>query len=173
MKRRTLLTGAFVGTAALALGVQLIPSSFESSEQDTEQNSEHRLLFAALIPVLLDGALPQISSHREQAINRTLDAIGATISALPETQQEELEDLLQKMESRFYLLFLSGSMTPVLLKQPDELIDMLESWRNHYTALLQSAYVGLREVIMASYYSCPEHWARMQYAKPNFIVNAE
>lgn len=80
MQRRTFLTGAFAATTALALGasVYLPPSQWPGAEQ---QN--HRALFAILLPVLLDGALPQMPGPRQQAIDRTLDAIDTTIATLP------------------------------------------------------------------------------------------
>jgi hypothetical protein len=50
-------------------------------------------------------------------------------------------------------------------------VAMLESWRHHYLALLQTAYLGLRELVMASYYACPEHWGAIGYAKPSFLLD--
>ncbi|MBR9727710.1 TAT leader-containing periplasmic protein [Shewanella intestini] len=166
MNRRTFITGAFVSTAALAVGVNL-STSFTRQEH---VQSSHRMLFATLIPIFLDGALPDVATHKEQAINRTLNTIEATINVLPQEQREEITLLLNMLESRFSLLLITGSLTPLILRQPFELIDMLESWRQHFITLLNTAYLGLREVIMASYYASPEHWGRLQYVKPTFVV---
>ncbi|WP_282110049.1 TAT leader-containing periplasmic protein [Shewanella algicola] len=167
MKRRTFITGAFAGTAALALGVNLYSPTLTTASDDIH----HRVLFSVFIPIFLDGSLPEVANHREMAINRTLDAIVQSIDHLPQAQQDELMELLDLLEGRFGLLLLSGSMTPLLGRDPQQLIDMLESWRYNFLDMLKTAYSGLRELIMASYYACPEHWGNLRYAKPTFLVS--
>lgn len=164
MNRRSLLTGAFATTAALALGVTLYRPELES--MDDADSDEHRELFAVLLPVLLDGALPQMASPRQAAIERTLDAIAQTMAILPDDQRAELELLLSGLENRFGALLLTGSFTPLLLRSPAQLVTMLEDWRDGFLEMQQQAYYGLRELVMASYYACPEHWGAMHYAKP-------
>ncbi|MGE6650837.1 TAT leader-containing periplasmic protein [Shewanella colwelliana] len=167
MKRRTFLTTALVGTGALALGVNLYsPSHVKISEALDEQ---HRLLFSLLIPVFLDGALPEIESQRIVAQNQTIEAIVATMGLLPDDSRAELEELLELLESRLGLLLLTGSMTPLLMRRPAELVDMLERWRASYLDIMITAYQGLRELVIASYYSSPEHWTRLNYNKPTFL----
>ena len=167
MERRTFLTTAFVGTAALALGVNLyVPEHIKVSKA---LDSEHRLLFSVLLPVFLDDALPEVEKLRIAAQNRTLDAITQTISLLPADGQAELEQLLDMLENRLGLLVMTGSMTPLMMRNPDQLIAMLEYWRNSFLDMMVTAYQGLRELVLASYYSCPEHWSRLNYAKPTFL----
>ena len=84
MKRRTFLTGAFAGTAALAFGVNLyVPTSSIATD-----DIHHRVLFSVFIPIFLDGSLPEVANHREMAINRTLEAISQSITHLPQAQQD-------------------------------------------------------------------------------------
>lgn len=118
---------------------------------------------------MLDGALPDVTTHKLVAQNRTLDAIKESINVLPAEQQIELFELLDMLENRLGLLLLTSSMTPLLMRSPAELTEMLESWRHSYFSLLQTAYLGLRELVMASYYACPEHWSRLHYAKPELF----
>ncbi|UCX05921.1 TAT leader-containing periplasmic protein [Shewanella glacialimarina] len=168
MKRRTFLTGAFAGTAVLALGINLYPSDPIAIGGD----SQYRVLFSVLIPVLLDGALPEVASQRKLAIDTTIDAIQASIDVLPTDQQAELSELLALLESRLGLLILTGSMTPLMMRSPVDLTNMLEAWRFHYLDMVQTAYLGLRELILASYYATPAHWGKLGYAKPTFLLNA-
>ncbi|MGL5392918.1 MAG: TAT leader-containing periplasmic protein [Shewanella sp.] len=163
MHRRSFLLGAFAGTAALALGVNWYAPEFTAAEDNV--GDDHRLLFSVLLPVMLEGALPEVASHKLAAQNRTLDTIKQTMAHLPLEQQEELNSLLTLLGNRLGLLLLTSSMTPLLMRSPKELAEMLETWRHSYVALLQTAYLGLRELVMASYYACPEHWSRLRYAK--------
>uniref|UniRef100_Q0HRI7 TAT leader-containing periplasmic protein n=1 Tax=Shewanella sp. (strain MR-7) TaxID=60481 RepID=Q0HRI7_SHESR len=167
MNRRTFLLGAFAGTAAIALGVNLYSPEFSLPDEGEEK--DYRLLFGVLLPVMLDGALPDVATHKQAAQNRTLDAIKHSIAGLPDEQQAELFELLDMLENRLGLLLLTSSMTPLLMRSPSDLTQMLETWRHSYFALLQTAYLGLRELVMASYYACPEHWSRLHYAKPELF----
>lgn len=167
MNRRTFLLGAFAGTAAIALGVNLYSPEFSLPDEGEEK--DYRLLFGVLLPVMLDGALPDVATHKLAAQNRTLDAIKQSIAGLPDEQQAELFELLDMLENRLGLLLLTSSMTPLLMRSPSDLTQMLETWRHSYFALLQTAYLGLRELVMASYYACPEHWSRLHYAKPELF----
>ncbi|NRD75346.1 TAT leader-containing periplasmic protein [Shewanella sp. VB17] len=167
MERRTFLTTAFVGTAALALGGNIY--STDHVRVNNALESEHRLLFSVLIPVFLEDALPNVEAMKMAAKNRTLDAIADTLSYLPKQGRAELEELLVMLEQRLGLLLLTGSITPLMMRSPDELISMLEYWRNSFLDLMVIAYQGLRELVMTSYYACPEHWSHLNYLKPTFL----
>lgn len=164
MNRRTFLFGTFAGTVALALGVNFCSPEF--SLFDEGEGKDHRLLFSVLLPVMLDGALPDVATHKQAAQNRTFEAIKQSIAVLPDEQQVEVFELLGMLENRLGLLLLTSTMTPLLMRSPVELTQMLESWRHSYFSLLQTAYLGLRELVMTSFYACPEHWNRLRYAKP-------
>ena len=171
MERRTFITTALAGTACLALGVNYCSSDYIAVNK--ELDDKHRLLFSVLLPVFLDGALPDVATLKRDAINRTLDAIEHTISILPQDSQAELEQLLNMLEGRLGLLILTGSVTPLMMRNESELIDMLQSWRTSYHDMMVTAYQGLRELVMASYYSSPEHWSRLHYAKPSFLEDMQ
>lgn len=167
MERRTFITTALAGTACLALGVNYCSSNYVGVNK--ELDDKHRLLFSVLVPVFLDGALPDVAALKRDAINRTLDAIEHTISILPQDSFDELEQLLELLEGRLGLLILTGSMTPLMMRKEPELIEMLQGWRTSYMDMMVTAYQGLRELVIASYYSSPEHWSRLHYAKPTFL----
>ncbi|MCG9697530.1 TAT leader-containing periplasmic protein [Shewanella sp. Isolate11] len=168
MKRRTFLLTALAGTGALALGVNLYHPPHVGVIKSLDR--ENRLLFSVLIPVLLDGALPQTESLRLAAQNRTLDAITNMIEELPRESRDELGQLIELLESRLGLLLLTGNMTPLLLRSPQALAEMLETWRSSYLDMMVLAYQGLRELVIASYYACPEHWSQINYEKPQLFT---
>ncbi|GLP95782.1 TAT leader-containing periplasmic protein [Paraferrimonas sedimenticola] len=163
MQRRSFLTLALSGTAALALGVNWYA---HQQDFDYQQAPKYRLLLGALIPPLLDGVLPQVAQPRAAAIERCIDATLATIEALPEHQRLELEQLLDSLEGQLGNLLLAGSLTPIALQSPQQLSALLQKWRDSYLDLVRRAYLGLRNLILASYYASPEHWSVLGYSKP-------
>lgn len=165
MQRRTFLTTALGGTVALALGVNFaLPDNIDRLTEDN-----YGVIFSILVPVIMDGALPEMENLKQASVFRTIEAIQGTMAVLPNDQLEELEQLLAMLESHLGLLILTGSMTPLMMRNPKDLVAMLESWRNSALVLFQHAYIGLRELVMASFYSCPEHWVELNYAKPTFL----
>ncbi len=47
-------------------------------------------------------------------------------------------------------------------------LQLLTSWRDSYLTLLQQAYNGLRELLLAAYYGQPQHWQALAYQAPEF-----
>ncbi|MGB0893697.1 MAG: twin-arginine translocation signal domain-containing protein [Parashewanella sp.] len=164
MRRRTFILGSMAATAGLALGGA---SYLESLKQIPQQSSRpYDILLHLLLPIFLDGALPNAVEPKQHAINRTIDNIYQTLDILPRETSEKLHQLLSMLDSRLGLLLLTGSITPLLRRTPAALITQVEQWRFHYLAMMNEAYLGLREVIMSSYYASPEHWQHLGYSKP-------
>ncbi len=164
MERRSFLLGGFAATASIAIGTDWYINAFESRDAVTEQ--KHQLLFQALLPVLLDGALPTDATKRQQQINQTLSNIDATLQVLPEHSRQKLYQLLDILEMKFGLLLLTSNMTSLLKRNPNELVELLTYWREHYLSMMNEAYLGLRELVMSSYYASSEHWDILNYQKP-------
>ncbi|MBM7070829.1 TAT leader-containing periplasmic protein [Shewanella sp. 202IG2-18] len=164
MERRTFLLGSFAATAALAVGADWYINAFDSTSEGTKQ--KHALLFTALLPVLLDGALPADEVERQQQIERTIENIHITMSLLPEHAQQKLMQLLELLETQFGTLLLTSSFTSFLELSPNGLQQLLTYWREHYLSMMNEAYLGLRELVMSSYYASPEHWGLLNYQKP-------
>jgi len=84
------------------------------------------------------------------------------------------------MQRRQFLLWTLGGTTALALGVSlyvDEGIGNLSEHEKPHDlllgalmALLQQAYLGLRELLMASYYACPEHWDRLNYNKPKLAL---
>ncbi len=154
-------------TAGLAIGTTWYNGHWQHSS--LKPKMKHHLVLSVMLPIFLDGALPEVSHLRQKTILHTIESIHHTLQLLPDESQQKLEQLFELLESRLGLLLLSGSITPLILRTPLELINMLEEWRHHYLALINEAYVGLRELIMSSYYAIPNHWVAFNYAKPQLF----
>ena len=164
MERRTFLLGGFVATASIAVGADWYINAFESDQALTKH--KHSLLFQVLIPVFLEGALPTEEPLRQQHIERTVESIHATLGVLPEHSREKLQQLLELLETKFGLVLLTSSMTSMVQRDPIALTELLNQWREHYLSMMNEAYLGLRELIISSYYALPEHWEILDYKKP-------
>ncbi|MBE8167205.1 MAG: TAT leader-containing periplasmic protein [Shewanella sp.] len=167
MNRRTFILSSFAVTAGLAVGTTWYNSQWQQSSLQPEM--KHYLVLSVILPIFLEGALPEVSNVRQNTILHTIESIHHTLKLLPDESQQKLEQLFDLLESRLGLLLLSGSITPLILRSPSQLISMLEAWRHHYLALMNEAYFGLRELVMSSYYSNPDHWAALNYAKPQLF----
>lgn len=163
MERRKLLTSTFIGTATLAVGINIWQPWTLPKLALSEDNQS---LLRVLLPVILDGALPAMPVDKTRAIERTIEAINKTITSLPTSHKEEIQILFESLNNRLGLLLLTGSITPLLLRQPQQLIKLLDSWRDSFVEMQKYAYLGLRDLIITSFYSCPEHWLFLNYQKP-------
>ncbi|MGL4476522.1 MAG: TAT leader-containing periplasmic protein [Shewanella sp.] len=166
MKRRTFLMGAGIATiaAGASVGGYLVLHNRDMDQQ------QYDLVWLTFMPVILEGALPNMPEPHKMALNRTLDSIHATISVLPLTQQDELASLLWALNNRLSLWLLTGSVTPLIMREPSSLAQVLESWRLASMDVQVQAYLGLKDVILASFYALPEHWARLGYKKPQLLT---
>ncbi|MBV7316288.1 TAT leader-containing periplasmic protein [Shewanella sp. NIFS-20-20] len=167
MQRRTFITGVALATVATGIGV----SSYLASPDMPNDGRQYDVVWQTFMPMVLEGALPKMPEPRDQAINRTLAAIHGTIAVLPASQQAELDQLLWALNNRLSLLLLTGSITPLMMRTPSELLDVFESWRQGTMDIQMLAYLGLKEVIFSSYYALPEHWSALGYQKPQWFVN--
>ena len=169
LKRRTFISSAFISTAAITIGIDLKPWSLLGNNQDDIIHS-HRHLFSVLLPVFLDGILPKTMSFekREHFHNQTLLSMSENTNKLNDKQKSDLSTLLNLLDSRLGSLLLTAEMTHITHRSANELITMLNVWREGFMSLQQMAYFSLRELILASFYSIPEHWSLISYSKPSF-----
>ncbi|MBY5993055.1 TAT leader-containing periplasmic protein [Ferrimonas balearica] len=162
MERRQFLIAGLVGTAAVATGVVLWPGAEPVAPfSDTQQ----ALVRALVAPVLEGVAPPEVVEAQADAVVR---GVGATIATLPPGSQAQLQQLFELLDQRLALLAMTGSLTPILARQPAELAAMLAQWRHHFLDTLVVAYQGLKELILATWYAEPDHWGPLDYQKPQW-----
>lgn len=127
---------------------------------------DRREVLAAAIGAMLDGALPAQPPARETAIATTLSEVEIAIAGLPPATQAELAQLFAlaaAAPSRFVLTGLTNSWSDA---SPAEVADVLQRWRTHRLALLQSAYHGLHDLILGTWYAAETHWEAIGYPGP-------
>ena len=126
------------------------------------------LVLDALLPAVLVGALPADQEAQQRSLIRTREAVLQFLRYLPESQQQQLQQLFQLLQQDLMRLALTGQYLELAALTVSQRIDLLLSWRDSYFALLQQAYSGLRELIYGAFYGQPEHWFGLNYTAPEF-----
>lgn len=165
MNRRQFIMTSLGTGVALSLGITLYPVL--TADSATERNAAE-MVFDALLPALLMGALPADHQRAQQQIFATRQAALEFLPFLPRTQQQQLGQLFILLEQELTRLALTGqwlSLSEVPLSQR---LSLLAAWRDSYLALLQQAYAGLRELLLGAYYGQPAHWSALEYQAVEF-----
>ena len=169
LTRRQLLLGSLIGGAALAgLTLSFAPSDKDSAPQPELKflTGDDALILGALIPALLDGALSDevtLQQQQIQSVTQRLDE--ALLYLYPRTRAElrELFDLLGNKAGRVTLAGVWSNWSHASLADKNE---FLNRWRDSFLDLLQTAYAGLHNLVMASFYGDSANWALVGYAGP-------
>ncbi len=170
MDRRAFLKTGFVYATAAAAGVSLYGCSDLDILNDELIDDEVTVALSAVLPVFLAGVLPKDPAQRQQKIARTIEGIRFALTRLPPHTLDEINDLFSLLTSRVATLAMSGSFAELNDLSHQQKVILIETWRNSYFSLLNTAYDGLKELIFAAFYGNPDNWTLLQYQKPNLGV---
>lgn len=154
--RRSLLKGGLFGTALLSAGSITAGltgcSSSKPAQNDTFLRAEDKLLFAALAPVILKGAI----SSEQPLPDQILPGIDQACLALGAHSQQEvykLFDLLSLGVTRWAVAGVSSSWGEA---SEEEITEFLDSWKNSRWGLLNAGYRLLVKLVAVSFYVTEE-----------------
>lgn len=122
-----------------------------------------RAVFAAVIPVMLDGALPRGDAA---APVETLHAIEEAIAGLPPAARDELEELCSLLDFAPARCLLAGVWSPWSQASAEAVAAFLGRWRESRFALLRSGYGALHQLVLGAWYAQPRAWPAIGYAGP-------
>lgn len=165
MQRRQFIMLGLAAGATLATGLTLYPLV---SPQNIAQQQEAALVLDALLPAILLGALPTAQAAQQQALINTRQAVLDFLPFLPKRQQAQLHQLFFLLSQQVTRLALTGHLVALADLSLQQRLQLLQSWRDSYLQLLQQAYSGLRELLLAAYYGQPAHWQALAYTAPEF-----
>lgn len=160
MQRRTFLK---VGVAGGAL---LVAGGAASWLVGRDAVADRREVLGAVIPAVLDGALPAAGPQRADAIDRAREGVETAIAALAPAAQDELAQLFALMSIPPTRLALAGLTHRWRDAGVAEVSSVLQGWRTHRLALLQSAYHALHDLVAGSWYADPGQWPAIGYDGP-------
>ena len=166
ISRRTLLKAGIAGAAALLLARWLYPPTSPPARPTPSalEPGAHAIV-AAIIPVLLDGALPS-GPEAPSARAEALAAVEEAIAGLPPATRNELADLFSLLGFPPTRCLVAGIWSPWPEATRESIASFLMRWRDSRFELLRSAYAALHQLVFAAWYANPRAWPATGYAGP-------
>jgi hypothetical protein len=170
--RRTFLkVGVAAAAALLVLRWLRAPAPLPASSPGFTLPPATRAIFVAIIPVVLDGALP---SGADTAVARTqmLQAVEETIAGLPPAARDELAELFSLLDFAPTRCLVAGVWSPWSEASAQSIAGFLDRWRASRFALLRSGYGALHQIVLGAWYAQPRAWPAIGYAGPPSLGSA-
>jgi hypothetical protein len=159
MKRRTLLKTGLAGGMLLALGTaSLLIGREPADDRDT--------VLRAVVPAMLDGALPADPISRSSAVDRCVSAAGAAAARLAPSAQAELAQLFALLASGPGRVLLARVDAPWHRADIADVSAFLSAWRTHRVALFKTGYGALHDLVLAGFYADDASWPGIGYPGP-------
>ena len=167
LSRRTFIATGLVGAAALAAAAWLRgPHAPASGVARRALDADGEALFAAVAPVLLEGALPTEPKARTAALSETMAGIDTAVAGLAPAAQAELRQLIALLALppvRVGFARVSASWHEA---DADQVRRFLDRCRESSTTLLRAAYDALHQLTYAAWYGNPASWPAIGYPGP-------
>jgi hypothetical protein len=168
MTRRTLLKAGVAGVAALVLLRWLYTTTSvppAATSKDRVLDSDARAVLTAVIPVILEGALPG-GEDAAKAQREALDGAAQAIAGLPPAVRGELDQLFALLAFAPTRCLVAGVWSPWPEASRESIAAFLLRWRDSRFALLRSGYDALHQIVIGAWYGNPRAWSAIGYAGP-------
>jgi hypothetical protein len=168
MTRRTLLKAGVAGGALLLFARAFHATVAAAAREDAGEPAlvpDARTVLAAVIPVLLEGALPT-GSAGPQARDEALAGAARAIAGLPPAARRELDQLFALLAFAPTRALVAGVWSPWPEASRESIAAFLTRWRDSRFALLRSAYDALHQIILGAWYGNEHAWPAIGYAGP-------
>ncbi|HEY1438495.1 MAG TPA: hypothetical protein VGG82_13460 [Casimicrobiaceae bacterium] len=166
--RRTLLKAGIAGGVVLALARWIVASySPRESPEATGSALDYssRAIIAAIVPVLLEGALPDPDTSVE-ARAEVVAGVDRAVAGLPPGSRKELEQLFALLSFAPTRCLVAGVWSSWPDASRESVAAFLVAWRDSRFTLLRSGYGALRQLILAAWYGNTRSWPAIGYPGP-------
>ena len=167
--RRAFLVTGVLGVAALAAGGLLREWPLRSGPATALRDAT---ILHALVPAMLDDALPADARERDLAITETVTGVQAAVAGLPPNAQGEIARLFGLLAFAPFRVGVAGLWRDWPQASLSDTAGMLARWQHSRLSLLRSAYDGLHQLILAAWYGNPRAWEAIGYAGPPALAGA-
>ena len=163
-RRRVIFTG-LAGAAALGLArlLQPAPAIAPSGAGLTADGAD---VMRALLPALLDGALPAEASARYAAVEEAVRGVGTAIEGLPPLAQHELRSLFALLAFAPLRVAFAGVDTPWRDADTAAANAFLRRLRESRWSQKRAAYDALHQLAFGAWYANPRAWPAIGYPGP-------
>lgn len=130
------------------------------------ENGGRSMVLRAVIPVMLEGALPADDETRHQQLAQTLAGVDRAIAGLSLATQKEIGELFDLLAFPPTRMLAAGLWSPWAQATPEAIGNFLENWRHSRFDLLKSGYAALHDLIFGAWYARTDTWAAIGYPGP-------
>lgn len=118
---------------------------------------------AALVPVVLAGALPTEAVARTRAIEETTSAFDRAVAGLSPSVRKEVDELFSLLRFAPARLMFTGLWEPVEESSPEDIAAFLNKWRRSRFEIQRAGYQAVTQLLQAAWYGNPASWAAIGY----------
>ena len=129
-------------------------------------DDDARTIVAAIVPVMLDRALPDSSRERSVAISEIVDNVDRTVQGLPPVSRMEISQLFALLALTPGRRAFAGVASPWPEATFAEIDVFLQAWRSSAWDLKRTAYDALHQLVFAAWYGNPRSWSDIGYPGP-------
>jgi hypothetical protein len=170
MRRRHLLKlGLVSATALAAAGGVAVWWSAGPSGAPAGLPPAPREIFRAVARGVLDGVLPDDPAVAGVMLDRHLERVEVAVAAFPPHARQELAQLLSVLANPVGRRLLAGVNAPWNDATVAQLQDGFDAMRRSSLALRRQAFLALRDLTNAAFYSEPGTWAYLDYPGPRLV----
>lgn len=166
LSRRRLLKAGLAGGAVLAAAGGLAWFHRRAGGPPPALDRDAREIVRAIVPAMLNGALPAAKAERTSAIDETVAGVDGAIAGLPPASRGELAQLFALLALSLGRRVFAGVATPWADASADEVDAFLSAWQSSGWALKRSAYDALHQLVIAAWYANPRSWPAIGYPGP-------
>lgn len=123
------------------------------------------VLFRALIPAVLAGALPT-GPAQAKAVDDTLHSLDQLLFYSSRASHKQLQQLFDLLTFPATRIIVAGVRHDWAAVTPDDVEAFLQRWKTSGVGMLRAGYKGLCQMIEMAWYLQPQSWPAIGYAPP-------
>ena len=118
---------------------------------------------AAIVPVVLEGALPKEPAAARRAVDETVEAFDRAVAGLSPSVQKEVDELFAILRFAPMRLMFTGLWAPLEEAPAQDVAAFLTRWRHSRFDIQRAGYQALTQLIQAAWYGNGASWAAIGY----------
>jgi hypothetical protein len=163
--RRLFLKLGFAGAATLAF-VRILERPARAQGNASARDLENARILAALVPVILEGALPSDEVAQAASLGGVVTRFERAVRALSPAVRAEVDELFGVFRVAPVRLAFTGLWQPVEESSPAELATFLARWRTSPFDIQRAGYLALTQLVQAAWYGETAAWRAIGYPGP-------